>query len=450
MHSHSRFACALPLAGLLFALTACSQNATSPLPSSPVAENPGQLSPDILERGPTPVQWAMFAHVANTTHYASPVADLANNIWFESGSSIERINYSGSNLGTFATITSGPLANLTLGGDGNIWYTFTNQSKPSNPIVYVFAVSSSGAVVHEYKIPDSGTATTIARGLGNDMWVGGSFFTTFNTLYRIRNNQLQPFDGGDFLPLSAAVNSDGNVGFVGTNSAGEFMVKLNTKTNTVSTDGEVIQTPARIVVGSDGNWWSLDTGSKGSVLVRVDRVTGARTNIGVGLHILMTDLVSGPDGNLWIAFHTSTTTGVMQVSPPSGKVLKTFACPAQFCVNAPSDFAALVTNAPDGNIYFAYNGVDSHTGIGAYVRLSMTITPSSVIFADRGDTQLLKIAEANYSGTWTVATRTPAVVKVVSRPAANEALIQAVGKGTGRVIVRDTRNNYYGVTVTVL
>lgn len=449
------------LLATLLLLSSCGKSGTSALPPAAIPGGASSNLPQVWERGTPPVQWAIFAHPSSSTHYAFPVADRANHIWFESDNKIERINFSGTNLGTLATIASGPLANLTLGGDGNIWYLFTSNSPNPAGVDYVYAANSSGTIEHEYELPGTGGeiydgyTPAIFPGNGADMWVGRSDIdaegaVTGGSVFRIRNGQVQQFPCADGdVPTAGAVTPDGRVWFTGSSPGGDNIDVMDPTTGNCRQILTVdLVHPGPMIVGPDHNLWLLDTGSNGSVIVRINAATETRSNFGVGLHYVLKDLIVGPDGNLWTSFTTSTATGLFQVST-SGAVLRKFACPTSFCANQPSDNITQLTSAPDGNVWFAYNGVDAHAGLGAYVRMSMTITPSSVAFSSIGQTQLIKIAEANYSGTWSVASTNNAVVEVVSRPAPNEALLKATGAGNARVIVTDSKTNFYGVTVSV-
>ncbi len=456
MRRTSLYSVALLAALLVF--SGCGKTGTSTLPSAAIPNGTSSVVPQVWERGTPPVQWAIFAHPASSTHYAFPVADRANHMWFESDNKIERINFSGSNLGTLATITSEPLGNLTLGGDGNIWYVFTSNSPNPNGIDYVYAANSSGTIQHEYKLAGTGGVfytPVIFPGNGTDVWVGRSDTDaqgaiTGGSLFRIRNGQVQQFPcpTGD-VPLAGAVTPDGRAWFTGGSPGGYNVDVMDPTTgNCHMILGTGLVKPGPMVLGPDHNPWLIDTGDNGSILVRINAASQTRSNFGVGLHYTLKGLTVGPDGNLWTSFTTSTATGLFQVSP-SGTVLGKFTCPTSFCANQPSDNITQLTTAPDGNVWFAYNGVDSHAGLGAYVRMSMTITPSSVAFSGVGQTQLIKIAEANYSGTWSVASTNTSVVQVVSRPAPNEALLKATGPGKASVTVTDSKANFYDVTVTV-
>jgi len=113
---------------------------------------------------------------------------------------------------------------------------------------------------------------------------------------------------------------------------------------------------------------------------------------------------------------------------------------------------------PDGNIWFAFSQNDVTnpnpppnvtSGIGVYVRQSMSISPATVTFTGAGKTQTITFSEANYSGTFTATSTNTSVVRVVKLLTPHEAEIQSVAKGSARVIIRDTQDNYFGVNVTV-
>ncbi len=86
--------------------------------------------------------------------------------------------------------------------------------------------------------------------------------------------------------------------------------------------------------------------------------------------------------------------------------------------------------------------------IGTYVRLAMSVSPTSLIISAPGQTGSLTVTETNYHGTWAATSSSKSIATVVeSSPGV--FTVTAVGAGKCTITISDTTHNFAHVGITV-
>jgi streptogramin lyase len=298
----------------------------------------GGVNPHVVQNGHVPVQWTQFAWgpTNNTHQFDNLVTGSDNNIWYTdtTGQNLVKMTMAGAThlypltyntnthyyatgmtvgkdgkfyisnyqnpgligvattTGSFTTktIPSGDYGydgSLTLGSDGNVWFT---------ELQHIAKITTAG-VVTEYAYPDGDTSNYyggIASGSDGDIWV-----TEYN------NNVIDDVDTatGNITSYTLPCSPTGLVSAVDGNLWGECsneLVRITTSgsytvyTNPYSTDGY----PSAFRIGPDGNPW-FTVGSRNQIgeyniaansLVIYFPPSTNGNNYG---------LTTGPDGNVW-------------------------------------------------------------------------------------------------------------------------------------------------------
>ena len=247
---------------------------------------------------------------------------------------------------------------ITLGPDGNLWFTADGQ---------IARITPTGKTT-EFPLPvASQTAFSISPGPGGDLWFTAFTFNVGGSLGRISTSgQITeyPLAKGHEASGNLANGADGHLYFVDytepnpTNPFPSFAI------GQVGQDGEVVDFPtlpatsniAGITAGSDGNIWFTAEGAGGGN-PSVDRITPTGQiaafpipSDGTNNPHFATSITTGPDGALWFVdsdAHTIgrvTTTGQFRVFP----------LPAVTPAPSESEINGIVAG-PDHALYFIDN-----------------------------------------------------------------------------------------------
>ena len=268
---------------------------------------------------------------------------------------------------TNADGSSASIGGLTLGKDGNIWFTDGNS---------IGSITSSGTV-NIISIPDGHYGFAITTDNSGNVW-----FTDENgnaEEYQLSDGTFSVValtdSSANFLGnQSIAVTPDGNVwvsvySTTVTNLDGGDVWGVNGVVDKIATDGTVTSTTIgnnfdfrlALTVGPDGNVWFIDWASQtvGSILPDGSVTSYAVTGQGQSI-------TTGSDGALW--FTLTDTNGYAAVGrvDTSGNV--SYFAPS---ADSRSDLSQIdaITTGPDGAIWFSKDGL---TAIG---RLDVTTTP---------------------------------------------------------------------------
>ncbi|HSW87854.1 MAG TPA: C39 family peptidase [Candidatus Saccharimonadales bacterium] len=264
------------------------------------------------------------------------------NVWFTEGSNkIGRITPSGD-------IIEFPLPNsnsfpygITAGPDGNVWFTESFRSA-------VGKITPDGTVA-ECPYFGAGSLSGIISGPDGNLWFAD---TGSNKIGRITTSCVAtefaiPFDSSLYSSTSTynlAAGLDGNVWFAetATNKIGRITSEgIITEFQTPSTDSQIYD----IINGPDGNIWYTKTSH---YINRIGRITpdGIITEFIVSEQgNIYLNITSGPDGNLWFAEPGANQIGRMT---QSGII-------AKFQVPTSGSSPLRITSGSDGNIWFTEN-----------------------------------------------------------------------------------------------
>jgi hypothetical protein len=454
---------ALVLASTLLLLTAgCSGGSALPGAGNLPAPGGAALSPLVWQRGTPPVHWTMLRLPSTNQDeavYSWPLTDGAFVAFgltccYPGGSpplgSIEGMN------------VSGGLVNVPNGNPGNggleVEAVPIKLFRCSNGTM-ICANTRYGPIGPGQRLyyADNQSAPDAAGGLGDDVW----FTTCCNGSYIVRGRN----GTRDFFRIpntrdrlgDVAVTPDGNV-WVTLQHQGTtpwILAKLDPTTSHVTEYPlQLPSSPAQLYVSRDGDLWF----AIGTTLYRVVPGTAAVTRS------TLTEpsngyLADGPGGSIWTGYVAAPgEQGLLELGA-SGKALGTFACPASVCVSGTLEDRILqLTAGPDGNMWFAFSNTqlfslappdDPNEGLGVYVLQSMDVIPASLTFTAPRQTAMVTVSEANYGGTWTAASTQPSVARAVRFVTPHQIEIESVGAGSARIIIRDTKENYYGLDVTV-
>jgi len=323
------------IGALTLALTACSSHQSMPAPTSGGLHGVG---PNVVQTGKTPVQWSQFkwGSTSSSSQYDSIVTGSDKNVWLTdiNGQNLVQMKMTGAtkvfpltfngtsrfspanmtvgadgkfyisttnspgfigvakNTGTF-TVTAIPSGDygydggLTLGPDGNVWFT---------ELKHIGKITPTGKVT-EIAYPDGQTNNlfgSITTGSDGDIWV-----SEYNQPYI---DDVDPLTNGVTvysLPcaLSGLVSAaDGNL----YGPCGGSIVRITTSgswsliANPFSTDGF----PTSFITGLDGNPWF--TAANSNQVIQYNAGNGT-------LHAFYPPstfgndygLAAGPDGNYW-------------------------------------------------------------------------------------------------------------------------------------------------------
>jgi streptogramin lyase len=186
---------------------------------------------------------------------------------------------------------------ITAGPDGNLWFT---EQKTG----YIGKMSTSGAVLAEYKLPAGSEPRGIAVGPDGNLWFaeyGSKKIGKITTSGTITEWAVP----AKHKPEGIVAGPDGNLWFT-EYSASAFMTELTaSKINKITTSGTFTEytlpsesAPRYITAGSDGNLWFTDWGTD-----KIGKITTSGTiteyNLGAGADPI--GIASGPDGNIWYA-----------------------------------------------------------------------------------------------------------------------------------------------------
>ncbi len=245
-------------------------------------------------------------------------------------------------------LRAGPPLNITIGPDGNLWFTETygviGRITPVGGLTEFEMPRASGAISASVALND------ITAGPDGNLW-----FTIYgnNEIGRITpagvitefpmSTQVPPPDNS--YPFAIAAGPDGNIWF--TEYLGNKIGRLTTPASGATT-ATIVEfavptlnsVPYDITAGLDGNLWFTEKNTN-----KIGRITPAGVISEFQVPASSTDLrdiVAGPDGNLWM---TDAASNRIWRSTPAGAFTK-------FDVPTSGGFPKGIAVGPDGNIWF--------------------------------------------------------------------------------------------------
>jgi ELWxxDGT repeat protein len=290
------------------------------------------------------------------------------NLWFtESSGKIGRMTTTGV-LSEFSLPSNAPNAAIepgaiTVGPDGNLWFT---EDVPGVGAA-IGRITPTG-VVTEFAVPGTGPADLrgITAGPDGNIWFTqyhldlGSGHITSNMIGKITPTGVitqfavpTPSSG----PFEITAGPDGNLWFteLTANKIGRI-----TPAGVFSEFAVPANEPLGIAVGPDGNLWFTD--NFGNEIGKITP-TGAVSEFPLPTGNSPNGITAGPDGNLWFTELFGNNVGECT---PTGTV-------NEFSLSAPQSFPVAITAGPDGNIWFTEEGTS---------RIGQVVLPGPTLVRD--------------------------------------------------------------------
>lgn len=324
-----------------------------------------------------------LAHAVSIKEFSSglssevegPIAEGPDgNMWFVTRHSIGRITPSGQ----ITEFTNGLKAgsspfDITLGSDGNLWFTDSGTTRAVGRITTSGAITEFTTGLNPESLPQNIT-------LGPD---GNVWFLDLGTERAIGRvtpaGKIDEFSNG--LPPVAKMNDiaegpDGNLWFTEEgNTRGIGRVKPNGEIKVFTRSIEpMLSFPAEIAPGSDGNVWFSDDGTP----LGIGRVkpNGEMTEFGEADGLQMGGapdaLTEGPDGNVWFTDQLNTQRAVGRITP-SGAITE---FTKGLGTGLPDDIAV----GADGNLWIEQStpgGIARITPAGAITQFTAGLNPEA-------------------------------------------------------------------------
>jgi virginiamycin B lyase len=269
------------------------------------------------------------------------------NLWFTEnrGNKIGEINPTSHAILEFPipTPSSGP-DGITAGPDGDLWFTEQDANKIGqiNPTTHAIA---------EFPVPTANSSPqAITTGPGGDLWFTeklGNKIGEINPTTHVINEF--PLPTANSSPNGIAAGSDGNLWF--TELAGRIG-EINPDTHAivefpVPTAGDM---PTEITLGPDGNlWFTVQTFSIAGSIGEINPTTHAINEFSVYVGQEPVAVTTGPDANLWFGVEIQS---LANGAPQIGQINPTTHAINEFPTPTVTGFPSGITAGPDGNLWF--------------------------------------------------------------------------------------------------
>jgi streptogramin lyase len=234
----------------------------------------------------------------------------------------------------FSLYTAGANPNgITVGPDGNIWFTETDANK-------IGVLVLPYGYVNEYTLPSPASDPSgIVAGPDGYLWFGELAFGRVGRITPSGSITEFPTPSGNGT-YDFTVGPDGNIWF--TETLGNNVCRIVPLTGVISefvvpTQGSA---PIDITAGPDGNIWFTEGSAN-----KIGRITpaGAITELAVPtISGFPTGIAVGPDGNLWFTEQLKNKIG--RVTPAGGFT--------EFSIPSPGSVPVFIAAGPDGNLWF--------------------------------------------------------------------------------------------------
>lgn len=255
--------------------------------------------------GSMPFSNSAHAAIGSITQYTTPTADAFpeditlgpdGNIWYTANgptinNRVGKVTTSGS-FTEYPNRTGGSktLRAITKGSDGNVWYSERINSSGLNRIV---SVTTSGTVVGQYSLSGSNTPTRMTLGPDGAVWYASSSkigkITTSGAITEYGSSGVEDIINGP----------DGNLWFVTSSpgsTSGNTVGKITTSGVATYYSLSYNAQPQGIAIGSDGNLWFTQ-----HALNKIGMITpaGVLTEYSIPTAGGAQGIAAGSDGALW-------------------------------------------------------------------------------------------------------------------------------------------------------
>ena len=226
-----------------------------------------------------------------------------------------------------------------LGPDGNLWLAEHDGRR-------VGAMSTSGALLHDYPTGTYTSPYDVAAGTDGNLWWTDEEFGVGKIGRITTGGAVTEFTGLTSFPRQITAGPDGNLWFTENYNGG------NSKIGRITTSGTVTEFPLAnagaapngIAAGPDGNVWFTEQATSGN---KIGKITPSGTITEYPLptaNAAPEYIAAGPDGNLWFTEEGQQKVG--RITP--GGTITEFPIPGAGPVG--------ITIGPDGNMWFLEGG----------------------------------------------------------------------------------------------
>jgi virginiamycin B lyase len=188
---------------------------------------------------------------------------------------------------------------ITMGEDGNFWFTLSNSSK-------VARITPRGAIDYS-RTPSLSNPAFITPGPDGNIWFGEG--STGKIASITPNGVITEYQFSFFgVSVGITTGSDGNIWFTDQTDHAVWRFEIATGTFTEFQTPTPNSFPGDITTGSDGNMWFTEQAVDKFGRITPDGVITEFTGVSAP-----TSIAAGPDGNLWIA--SAFTPQIARVTP---------------------------------------------------------------------------------------------------------------------------------------
>jgi streptogramin lyase len=279
---------------------------------------------------------------------------LDGNLWFTTASATSGVNEIGqiTPSGSITRYSLGAIMPnvIKVGPDGNLWFSY-QTGKPG--AVGLGTISYSGAVTYPSQFSNLNMATAIiqmAVGSDGNFWI----VTDNGYLYRLTmSGQLTQYAGSKGIS-DMVLGPDGNVWFSSISGAiGYFMPSGGQVVYTIPYSGFQASS---IAVGRDGNLWFTAQNSLSGPCIGKVTTSGAYTLYTNGCPLAggsqsLANIIGGSDGNLWFIYAAPIGSTVKVGSISTTGTIQSFGNPINL-----GNLKGQSVLGPDGNVWMANNG----------------------------------------------------------------------------------------------
>lgn len=403
---------------------------------APIASAQATVIPNVVQNGGSAPEFVAFAAPASAfiARGFSTHEWLSENTGGLHGNTVDEIGLDGA-LTSFHTPTSpsGPQG-LTTGPRGSLWIAESAGK--------VAELSMPGHVFTEFALPAGSHPTAIAAGPDGNLWLADAA----NHVDKMTPQGVTTVFSvpGVTSITDVTAGPDGNVwctAILTEGSSSTGMICRITPPGSISVFGidhvQLDTVPLGIVTGSDGELWVVMAASDGTGVLGQFFSTGAE-HVVSSIRASSSSIAAGSNGNL---FFNQIGSAKLGVSSTASHIRYIDLPTANTTV---SDLAS----GPDGNIWMtAADGPGSEVLV--YVLRVMSVMPPNITFTSVGQMQTITISERGYHRTWTAQSSNTNVATVSLGSGADQFVVTAVGSGTCTITVSDLTGNSIAVPVTV-
>ena len=388
------------------------------------------VSPDVIQKQPAPSpDWASINIPASGGKRAIPrpiVSDGKNTMWVGlTGYNAIASVAMGQNVHVYPI--SSNVGSLVVGPDHNVWVTGSND--------YVAQVAPGG-VETDFSLGSGSYATGgITVGPDGALWFPAGTSLDSGVGRMTTAGVYSYFSTGSVGFNGITTGPDGNLWLTDSCCGGNGSIYRMTTSGT-ATAFPVTGVPTFITSGPDGALWFVEPGDRQShVPPAVGRITtsGSLSYFPNSNFAFLGQIVRGAGSSMWLTYES----GIVGFNTTTD----TFSAPIERGSYAMQGWLAY---GPDRNVW----ATAGDSGVLTYIRLAMTVTPSSLTIPGTGQGQSLSVTESNYNSTWSAASSKTSIA-TVSQTSKGNFMVMGVAPGTCTVTISDTAKNMVRVPVTV-